>query len=606
MRRSSGEFAREFPKIAGRLGLDEFACADPYVERLLEGFAFLAARVRLKVDAEFPTFTQSLLETLYPHYLAPMPSMAIAQFGPDVKQKSVDKGFLVPRGTALRSLTGKNEVTPCRYLTAHDVVLRPLVVAEAAYHGRNLAALELPGGIGGKAAIQLSLQCAAGRTFGDLDMDDVVVYLRGGDTATRVYEQLFARCAGLVVRPGGRRPKWHETLARSSVSAVGFSDEEALLPHPPRSFQGYRLLQEYFALPGRFMFVKFSGLAGAVARCATDRLDIIAVMDEAEPELENAVDASLFALHCTPAINLFPHRADRANITDRDSEVHVVPDRTRPLDFEVYRVTRVVGYGTGAGNERPFLPFYSSGDAGAGEANAYYVTRRAPRAASARVRERGPRSSYTGSDVFLSLVDPESPPYAEDLRQLSVEVLCTNRDLPLQMPVGQGKTDFLLEVAAPVTAVKCLKGPTAPMPSCAEGELAWRLVSHLSLNYLSLVGEEEAGGAERLRELLGLYADISGPDMRRQADGVVGMASRSVMRRVATDGPVSFARGLEVALTFDDSCFEGTGVFLMGAVLARFLARFVSINSFTETVVSTLKRGEIMRWPPQVGRRHIL
>jgi type VI secretion system protein ImpG len=547
-----------------------------------------------------------MLEILYPHYLAPTPSMAVVQFGPDFKQKAIDKGHVMPRGTVLRSITGKGEVTPCTYVTAHDVVLRPLVVADAAYHGRGLATLGLPGGTGAKAAIQLSLKCAAGRTFADIEMDDLVVYLRGGETAMRVYEQLFARCTGLLIRPAGGRAKWHEVVDRSHVSAVGFSDEEALVPCPPRSFQGYRLLQEYFALPSRFMSVRFSGLARAVAKCTGDGLDIIALMSDAEPELENAVDASLFSLYCTPAVNLFPHRADRLNVSDREAEIHIVPDRTRPLDFEVYRVTKVTGYGTGAGNEKPFLPFYSSGDTDAGESNAYYSTNRIPRPASARSKERGPRSSYVGSEVYLSLVDPGSPPYADDLRQLSVETLCTNRDLPLRMSVGQGKTDFRLEVAAPVVDVKCLAGPTPPKTSRAHGEFSWRLISHLSLNHLSLVNRGGSGGAARLSQLLGLYGDTASPDVQKQIDGLVDAVSRPVTRRVATEGPVSFARGLEVALTFDESCFEGTGVFLLGEVLARFLSRYTSVNSFVETVISTSRRGEIMRWPPQVGQRHTL
>jgi type VI secretion system protein ImpG len=191
-------------------------------------------------------------------------------------------------------------------------------------------------------------------------------------------------------------------------------------------------------------------------------------------------------------------------------------------------------------------------------------------------------------------------------RQLSVEALCTNRDLPLHMSVGQAKTDFRLEVAAPVDSVKCVAGPTPPIPSRAQGEFSWRLISHLSLNHLSFVDREGSGGATRLRELLGLYADTASPDLRKQVDGLVDATSRPVMRRVETGGPVSFARGLEVTLTFDESCFEGTGVFLLGEVLARLLARYVSVNSFVETVIRTLKREEIMRWPPQVGQRHVL
>jgi type VI secretion system protein ImpG len=548
-----------------------------------------------------------MLETVFPHYLAPTPSMAVVQLRPDFRQSAIDQGYRLPRGTVLNSLIGRDQQTACKYLTAHEVTLRPLRVAEAAYVVRGFGALEIPRHLEGRAALRIGLECAEGRTFRELGLDEVVLFLRGGEVAMRIYEQLFARCSGVVVRPRDSAAG-QQVLENSRLEPVGFSDDQALLPYSPRSFGGYRLLQEYFALPDRFMFVKISGLAEAAARCEGGRLDVFAVLKRAEDDLENAVDAANFALHCTPAVNLFPRRADRINVSDRHSELHVVPDRTRPLDFEVYLIAGMTGYGSAAGSERPFRPFYASTDreADLGEGSGYYVVHRVRRPASARIRQRGPRSSYLGSEVYVSLVDPEAAPYGGDLRQLSVEIVCTNRDLPLQIPVGSGRGDFLLEVSAPVAEVTCLSGPTPPRPSWAEGEASWRLVSHLCLNYMSLVRDEEGRGATRLRDLLRLYGDLASPGLRKQVDGLIDVGARPIVRRVFTEGPVAFARGLEVELSFDESCFEGTGVFLMGAVLERFLARYVSINSFTETVISTRERGEITRWRPRVGRRHTI
>ncbi|MHC4608228.1 MAG: type VI secretion system baseplate subunit TssF [Planctomycetota bacterium] len=606
MREAGGEFAREYPKIAGRLALDEFACADPYVERLLEGFAFLAARIQLKVDAEFPRFTQSMLGTVYPHYLAPTPSAVIAQFRPDLRQSALDEGYVIPRGTVLKSRVGENQSTPCQYVTAHDVTLLPIRVVEAGYHSRDFAALGLPGGVEGRAAIRLTLECAEGRTFEDVSLADLVLFLRGRENAMRIYEAFLAQCSGLVVRAGTKSTADQVVIDSSHVASVGFEDDEALLPCTAVSFQGYRLLQEYFACSDRFMFVRLAGLGDAAARCGSNRLEIFAVMKQASQDLENAVDASNFALHCTPAANLFRHRADRIHVTGRQFEFHVVPDRARPLDFEVYQVTRVSGHSAGSQEERAFLPFYSATDldAESGTGGGYYVVRRSPRQASARVSERGARSSYQGSEVFLSLVDPRAAPYEADLKQLSVETLCTNRDLPLQMPVGGGKTDFVLDTGAPVDSVVCVSGPTAPRPSSAAGDLLWKLVNHLSLNYLSLVNDRD--GASRLRNLLRLYGDLSDPGLVKQIEGLTSVAARPVVRRLSAPGPIGFARGLEVTLTFDESRFEGTGVFLMGAVLAQFLAKYASINSFVETVVSTAQRGEIIRWQPRTGQRHTL
>jgi type VI secretion system protein ImpG len=609
LREAGGEFAREFPKIASRLGLDEFACADPYVERLLEGFAFLAARVQLKLEAEFPRFTQALLDSVYPHYLAPTPSMAIVQFQPNLADKGLAAGSVLPRGTALRSILGRGEQTPCEYRTAHDVTLWPVEVVRAHYYTRDLPSLGLPDVRGAGAGIHIGLRASAGLRFDELELDDLTLYLRGPDEVPMLlYEQLFAQTLGVVLRPATDRPAWHRTLEPSVVRRAGFSDEEALLPCGLRSFQGYRLLHEYFAFPQRYMFVRLAGLAEAISNCEAPELDIVVLTREPNADLEGRVDATDFVLFCSPAINLFPRRADRTQIGEGFPEFHIVADRTRPQDFEIYEVQGVTGYGTQAGEEREFLPLYSSSDADAdaGEGAAYYTVQRTPRAASAREKQFGRRSSYSGSEVYVALVDSRAAPYHPGLRQLGVSALCTNRDLPLHLPVGQGRTDFTIEVSAPVEATRCIAGPTPPRPSYAEGEMAWRAVSHLSLNYLSLTQDEAHEGVSALRDFMRLYSDPGDAQTRKQIDGVKAVTSRAVLRRVSTAGPISFARGLEVTLTLDESAFEGTGVFALGAVMAEFFARYVSVNSFTETVVRTLQRGGIMRWPAKAGRRNIL
>jgi len=597
LREMGGEFAREFPKIAGRLALDEFACADPYVERLLEGFAFLAARVHLKLDAEFPRFTQSLLDTVYPHYLTPTPSMAVVRFEPDLTEGALAEGFAIPRGTALRGNIGKGEQTACEYRTAHEVVLYPIQIVEARYYTRELASLEVPKYLEAKAGIRIRLQCTAGLTFGELKMDRLALFLHGGDgVPVRLYEQFFAHGGAVVVQSIARPVKWQRIIPPGGIRRKGFGNGEAMLPYDARSFHGYRLLHEYFAFPQRYMFVEASGLGEAIRDCEDTELDVIFLMDEADLELQGVVEASRFRLFCSPAINLFPKRTDRIHLSDRFSEFHVVPDRTRPRDFEVYKVAGVAGYGVRADEEVEFESFWG----------AYYLMHRVPRAPSQRERQYGRRSTYAGSEVFLSLVDAKAAPYRSDLRQLGVDTLCTNRDLPLHMAVGRGKTDFSLDVSAPVDEIRCVAGPTPPKPSHVEGEIAWRAISHLALNYLSLTDGGDEQGAAALRDLLKLYGDASDPAVRKQIDGVKSIAYRPVTRRVATAGPVAFARGLEITVTFDEAAFEGAGVFLLGAVLERFFAKYVSINSFTETVVNTLDRGQIMRWQAKVGQRHIL
>ena len=612
LREVAAEFAGEFPKIAGRLALDRAgkeACPDPYVERLLEGFAFLAARVHLKLDSEFPRFTQSLLETVYPHYLAPTPSMGVVQFEPDLNEGGLAQGFPIPRGSSIRSVLGKGDRTACEYRTAHEVTLWPVRIASAKYYTRELSALQLPAGTEAKAAIQIRLESTAGLKFNEIDLDRLVFFLRGTeDIAMRIYGQLFAHRTAVVLQPTTRPYPWQTVIDGSNIGPVGFSDEEALLPHGPRSFHGYRLLHEYFAFPHRYLSFSVSGLAEGAGRCESGKLDLIMLFDEVDLDLENMVDASSFALFCSPAINLFPKRADRIHVSDRFSEFQVIPDRTRSLDFEVYQVKGVTGHGARSDEEQEFRSFYSATDvdSSSGGGGAYYTVSRVNRLPTGKEKQFGRRSSYGGSEVRLALVDSKAAPYRADLRELSVQTLCTNRDLPLQMTTGQGRTDFTLDLSAPVDAIRCVRGPTPPRPSHAEGEFAWRLISHFSLNYLSIVGSSAEEGAAALRDLLALYGDVGDPQTRQQIDGLLSVSSRPVTRRVSGPGPIAFARGLEVTVALDGGAFEGTGVFLLGAVLERFLAKYVSLNSFTETVIRTADRGEMMRWPARVGSRAIL
>jgi type VI secretion system protein ImpG len=321
--------------------------------------------------------------------------------------------------------------------------------------------------------------------------------------------------------------------------------------------------------------------------------------------LERRVDGSCFELFCTPAINLFSKILDRISLSEGFYEFHVVADRFKPTDFEIFELESVTGYGANPSEEQEFRPFYLAKDTDT-SIGAYYTTNRVPRMLSANERQVN-RSSYAGTELFLSLVDAASAPSKANLRELGMKALCTNRHLPIQMAVGVGRTDFSMGLSAPVNAIRCVSGPTLPKPSLTEGRFFWRLISHLSLNYLTLVDSAKGDeGAAGLRDLLKLYIEENDRLSARQIEGVLTVKSRPVVRRVAAPGPISFARGLEITLTFDETAFEGTGVFTLGGVLEQFFAKYVSLNSFTETVIRTKQRGEIIRWPSRMGIRQIL
>lgn len=609
LREMGQEFAEEFPKIAGRLGMEGIEVADPYVERLLEGSAFLAARVQLKLDAEFPRFTQHLLEMLYPHYLAPTPSMAVAQILPTLSESNLANGLTVPRGSLMRAGSVHKDGAACTFTTAQDVSLWPVELVEARYFP---AAADLPLARAGltrrvKGGVKLRLRASAGLRFDQLPLDRLRVFLGGtDDVAYRLIESIGAQPVGALVCGTDRPLSNFGVLQPEQIELAGFRDDEALLPLTQRNFGGYRLLQEYFSFPQRYLFFDLSGLRPALARVARSEIEIHLLFSRSDPQLESLVSAANFLLHCTPVINLFPKRADRIQVSDTDFEFHVVADRTRPMDFEIYDITELTGFGTGADSEQRFRSFYETHHGWDHSPHGYFTVRREPRLLSEKQRRVGTRTRYIGSEVFLALVDPNEAPYRPDLRQLSLVTRCTNRDLPILLNLGGQASDFALDISAPVDGIRCVKGPTKPYSAIADGAPAWKFISQLSLNYLSLLDTDPSQGAAALRELLDLYATTSDSGLRRQVEGVRSIRAEPVVTRLPMPGPLCFGRGIGITVEVDELAFEGGSAFLLGAVFEHFFARHVTLNSFTETTLRSLTRGEIMHWGARCGLRPIL
>jgi type VI secretion system protein ImpG len=606
-REMGAEFAQAYPRIAARLGLEGLECADPYVERLLEGFAFLTARVQLKLDARHPDFTQHLLGIVYPQFLCPVPACAIVELAPDLKEGSLQRGHVIPRGASLRTPLGKSDRTACEFRTAHPVTLWPIQVVEAKYlSGASALGVRGAGSQIPRAAIRLRVKVVQGE-WKSLPLSSLTFFIKATpNIAARLQEQILADCIGFQVRS----PRAGGVVAfrsAASVRHVGLEDDEALLPVTRRGFQGYRLLQEYYAFAERFLFFELRDLRSIVADCAGEEIEISLALNRVHPALENALDASHFRLGCTPAVNLFPRRADRVHVTGAQTELHLVPDRNRPMDFEVYSVERLQAIGAGGESITDVMPFYSaSHHTDLGRPLAYHTMQRRPRLLSPRQQQSGARAGYVGSECFLSIVDTGRRHFSGDIRQLEADVLCTNRDLPIQLSFGQGPTDLLVDGGAPVEAVRCISGPSYPKPSPAFGDNAWKLISHFALNYLSLADGDPEGGAAMLRGMLALYADPNDASLMRQIEGLRSVAFRPVVRRVPGAGPTCYARGLEIAVTVDDAAFEGIGIVSLGSVLERFFARYVSINSFTQMRLQSAERGEIKTWPVRVGCRQSL
>ncbi|SAK90032.1 type VI secretion protein [Caballeronia pedi] len=613
LREMGAEFAEQFPKIAARLGMSGIDVADPYVERLLEGTAFLAARVQLKIEEEFPRFTQQLTHVVLPQAACPTPSMLIARLAPDLASPNLAEGFTVPRDTALIApvASGASAHTHCTFRTGAALTLWPIELTEARYLAQMqdlpLAALPATQALAHrlKGALRIRLATPEGVSFDALRLDALSLYFAGADeTAYRLYEQVMAGTLAVVVSTPERPSRTLAALPGDAVAPAGFGDDEALLPVTPNAFQGYRLLHEYFALPERFRFARVAGLADVLPSFATREIELTFLLATADASLERIVTKDNVLLDCVPAINLFPKQADRALVTEAAARFHVVPDRTHPLDFEVHSVTGVSGYGQSDDTEQTFHPFYADFLADRPGDAAYFTTEREPRIVPAGRRKSGARTEYVGSETYVSIVDPNAAPYRGSLRQLAFATLCTNRDLPLMMPQGGAGNGFSLDIAAPVSAVTCVSGPSRPAPANLDGSQSWRLIDQLSLHYLSMGhGPREAAAA--LRALLMLHVPEIDRAGRGQVAGVVAVDARGVVRRLPMPGPIAFGRGLMIDVLVDDLAFQGGSAWLFGCVLERFFARYVSINAFVQTALSTSTRGEILRRPPRCGTRAI-
>lgn len=607
LREMGAEFAQRYPKVAGRLGMRGIEVADPYTERLMEGFAFLTSRVQLKMDAEFPRFSQRLLEMIAPNYLAPTPSMAIAELHPDSSKGDIRNGFNVPRGTMMDSQTLKKSGVTCSYTTAQDVMLQPIRIKQVELGGvpadapLNQLGLSLRGAA---SALRIRIECDDAVLLNHLSFDNLTFFLSGPDIqATKLLELIMAHGVGQFCQTVEKQPQ-RLTLADDALRHEGFAADQALLPEDMRNFDGYRLLHEYFAFPQRFQFFSLQGLRPLLSRSTSAReFEIVVLLDKSEPALERVVDVSHLALHCTPVINLFPRVAQRQKLNEGQFEYHLVVDNIRPLDYEVFSVSKL--YASGGKQEQIFRPFWSTYGSDDGNYGAYFSLRREQRTLSEQAQRYGTRTGYVGSEVFLTMVDEKQSPWNDELTHFTADVLCTSRDLPLML-IQQGQANFVMPDSIPVKQLTLRKGPTPPRPSLAEGLNTWRLVSHLQMNYLSLMEQDQGKGSGALRQMLGLYANLAEAPIARQIEGIRDCQLRAVNRRVPEPGPIVFARGVGIELKVDEQAFSGSSPWLMGSVLERVFSRLVSMNSFTEMSLSSQQRGDIGWWAPRMGKRTLL
>jgi type VI secretion system protein ImpG len=597
LRRTGAQFAERYPKVASRLQLEPNKCDDPHVERLLEGFAFVSARTQLKLEDDFSEFSEALLNVLYPHFTRPIPSFSLAELHLDREQGKLAQGVAIPRDTVVESRPVQG--VPCKFRTCYDTTLWPLNVRGA----RWLSPFELQPPVRQSeavAALRLELACFPGLRFDELALETLRLHISAeANLSAALYELLANNCIQILVRDPEHPSRPPIELPASALRPVGFGPDERLLPQPRHAFAGYALLQEYFTFPDKFFFFDLSGFGAVREAGFGERAEVVFLISaferaERRPMLEAGVSERTFRLGCTPIVNLFAQTSEPILLTQRLPEYTLVPDARRRAWTHTFSVEEVVAVTAGTNRSLRFEPFYSLRHGTRSEQERlYWFARRRP--ISWRADE--------GTEVVLSFVDAGSRLAHPDVTAITARLLCFNGDLPSRLPFGAAGGDLELPGGGPVTKITTLVKPTPALQPPLGKPQIWRLVSQLSLNYLSLVD----GDGEALRELLHLNNFAGSASGEMQIRGITRVHGEPTYSRLESEYGLTFARGQRVEVEFDEEQFAGGSVYLLASVLDHLFGMSISLNSFCTLAARTRQRREVLRqWPPRSGWKSLV
>lgn len=625
----SREFAEDYPGIAERLGGLVQENMDPAVAGLLEGAAFMAARVQLKLESEFDTFTAELLDQLLPNFMAPTPSAIMVQADPVYANEDLEKGQVFPAGSYLDArYVDREQRIACRFRLSAPLMLWPLrltgarmVSGPTTFQAMGLDVAQ--GTVGGLILSFLRPSGAdpakPGKAVNTMALDVLPIHLSGDPAeAVALYEHLFTDVTRITLRYLDQRgdPAFVR-LDPGALEQIGFAEDEALFPEDTRVFRGFTLLREFFLFPQKFLGFRLTGLKRILQQVNSPAFDLLIELGSVRANLPARVGPDHFRLFAAPAINLFEENCAQVKLDARRHEYLVSADSSPASHYEVHRIREVYAYYAGVQNKIPVHPLYGMpADVMQAREALYFTATQRPRRLSAKEKRFGQAQGYTGTETFISIYEPGHLDSADRVKRLQIKLLCSNRHLPTYLPIAQGGADFRMNDDTTL-ALRCIAGPTAPRESVLEmernaphrtvsGPVHWRLISYLTLNFLGLDNRGSRDEAAALREMLTLFTDVSSQISERQLQGLKAVSSRPVVRTIRRAGGFHAARGTEVTLRFDERAFEGSGIALIGAVLDRFFAEYASINSFAQVVIVSDQRGRIKTWPPRTGQGPLL
>ncbi len=606
IRSIAGEFAAAYPDDAGRLLLESGKSRDPHVERLIEAFALIAARTQQRVDDGYPELSDALLHNLHPQFLAPIPSMTMVQIEPDPQRARIRSGVRVERGSRL--LTKSVQGVRCKFTTSLDVTVWPLAVESVQMDTPDAEDLRADPDI--KTALLVTLRTRGGEPLSSYTIPSLTFHHPWSTGGRALFEALHRDCSSVEFRLQDT-PLKRSDGKRSRIEPVGFARDESLLHTESRISSAYRLLQEYFAFPQKFMFSRLVDIPDFPEGWTANSLQLRFLLRDTRKPIADGLHKDQFLLGCTPAINEFPHDASPITVNHRLVEQPVHADVRQPTAYEVLSIEDVRSSIPGSNETVEFRSFFALEHGDPPDSDIpFWHSRRKP----------SKRQDDPGTEVYLALVDPDfGPAKVGRFEVLHLKTRCSNRNLPSSLVLADPNGDFTLEGAAEIASVCSLSSkPTEPRRLPPHNSSRWRLVSQMSLNHLSLVRDTEQRktsndraapnkALETLREILSLYDYTQTERIDRRITGIIDLDANLTTRMMLDSGPV---RGVQIDIEFDESCYRDTSLYLFASVLERFFALQVSVNSFTLTRARSTQRNDeeelLGQWPPRTGESPIL
>lgn len=579
-RRMGGRFARKHPRIAKRLELSSAESPDPHVERLIESVAFLTARLQMDLEAELPEVTRGILGQLYPHFTQPVPSMAIARITPD-DGGTLTEAELIPRHTKLFVETSYQRRT-CRFRTCFPVMMWPLKVTSARFETPNVYQfLNVPRFAGVREVLRLDIEVSHDKVdLQQLNPESLRFYLNGEDVLVGgLYELLTGCLHGVVSMPNGTPPARGVIPPMGTVRAVGL--EEEVLPTAAHGLPGFSLLQEYFSLPEKFLFLNVEGIRPQGAKAG---MSLLFLLTES-PRKRLSVRPESFALGCTPVVNLFDQVSEPVHVTGHATEYLVVPDARWERTTEIHSIRGVTPSLTLEEDIPVYEPIYG---------NRHPLVKNV---VHWKANRRPCRDVDTpGADIWMSFVDQRLKYKVPEHETLRVHCVCTNRDLPTF--VDQGERMHIED--GPHAEVRLLTRPTAPMTPPMQGDSLWRLISHVALSHSGLPDKPSAL-ADALREQLRVYQFTTNHTLEAQLQAITNVTKETVALRADKNQWRGFVRVQRITVTIDEERFAGISPVVFGAVLRQYFGTHASINVFTQLALASKQREGIWHlWPPMI------